>query len=223
VFEGVYRDVNIALANELARFSDEAFVDVREAIEVANTQPYCDIHDPGAGVGGHCIPYYPYFLIEQFATDAPLLRTARDVNDQMPAFTAGKVAQGLDRRGVPVDGATVVLLGLTYRPGVRETRKSPAKPIARRLSSFGADVYGVDPVLDDAGEFAVTPLSVEKLQDIDPDAAVMVTAHDAFEDVDWTAFDPMVVVDGRDALDLDGSYHGVYTIGRGWHAAGDVR
>jgi len=76
LFEGVYRDVNIALANELGQLTDGFGIDVVEAIEAANTQPYCDILTPGAGVGGHCIPYYPYFLLDGVNDRAPLIRTA---------------------------------------------------------------------------------------------------------------------------------------------------
>ncbi|MDG5776821.1 nucleotide sugar dehydrogenase [Haloarculaceae archaeon H-GB2-1] len=216
VFEGVYRDVNIALANELSRFADEMGVDVTEAIDVANTQPLCDIHLPGPGVGGHCIPYYPYFLIDQFATDTPLLRTAREVNDVMPEFTVGKLVQGLERNGTPIHDATVAVLGLAYRPGVAETRKSPAKPIAARLSAYDADVVGVDPVLDDVSDFELTPVSLSELSECDLDAVVIVTPHEEFDDIDWSAHDDLVVVDGRDMLEDGAISHAVYTIGAGW-------
>jgi len=217
VFEGVYRDVNIALANELARFTDELGVDVREAIETANTQPFCDIHEPGPGVGGHCIPYYPQFLLTQFATDAPLIRTGREVNERMPLFTVQKLVQALERRAVDVDGASVLLFGVTYRPGVRETRESPAVAIADYLDRYGADVAAVDPLVEDGDvdDLAATRVALEDVEGMDPDAAVMVTPHDAFDAVDWTAFEPMVVVDGRDALDLGETDHDVYTIGSG--------
>jgi UDP-N-acetyl-D-mannosaminuronic acid dehydrogenase len=217
VFEGVYRDVNIALANELARFTDELGVDVREAIETANTQPFCDVHEPGPGVGGHCIPYYPQFLLTQFATDAPLIRTGREVNERMPLFTVQKLVQALERRAVDVDGASVLLFGVTYRPGVRETRESPAVAIADYLDRYGADVAAVDPLVEDGDvdDLAATRVALEDVEGMDPDAAVMVTPHDAFDAVDWTAFEPMVVVDGRDALDLGETDHDVYTIGSG--------
>jgi UDP-N-acetyl-D-mannosaminuronic acid dehydrogenase len=216
VFEGVYRDVNIALANELARFADEMGVSVNEAIDVANTQPFCDIHDPGPGVGGHCIPYYPYFLINQFATDAPLLRTAREVNDAMPGFAVGKLVQGLERADVPLHDASVLVMGLTYRPGVAETRKSPARPIAARLAGFVDEVYGVDPVLDDADDFALTQVPMGEVPDLDPDGVVLVTPHEEFDDLDWPVTDDLVVVDGRDALDVETTTRTIYTIGTGW-------
>ncbi len=215
VFEGLYRDVNIALVNELARFTDELGVDVNEAIETANTAPYVDLHTPGPGVGGHCIPYYPYFVIKPFETDAPLLRTAREVNDGMPAFTVSKLREEFAAEGKDLDGATVLVLGLTYRPGVEEIRATPAMPIAERLDGLGADVRIVDPVLDDFSAFAGTPTSLDELYDCDPDAAVMVTPQDEFEDIQWERFDPLVVVDGRQSLDLADTPHRVYTIGSG--------
>jgi UDP-N-acetyl-D-mannosaminuronic acid dehydrogenase len=218
VFEGLYRDVNIALANELARFADELGADVREAIDAANTQPYCDIHTPGPGVGGHCIPYYPYFVLNWLSGDAPLLGTAREVNDSMPAFVADRVREGLDAVDVPPAEATVLVLGLTYRAGVKETRASPALGVCTALSTAGMDVFAADPLVDTEG-FDALDVSIADAFDLDPDAVVLVTDHDEFADLDWTTLDPTVVVDGRDALDardLDRLGHHVYTVGRGW-------
>jgi len=215
VFEGLYRDVNIALANELATFADEFGADVREAIGAANTQPYCDIHDPGPGVGGHCIPYYPYFVIETFDGDARLLETAREVNDSMPAFAVETLAREMDATGRDLADATVAVFGLTYRPGVAETRAAPARPIAEQLTALGADVVAVDPMLDDAEGFAAEMLSQDAVYDRDLDAAVLVTPHAEFDGIDWTRFDPLVVVDGRATLDLADTDHRVYTLGRG--------
>ena len=214
VFEGVYRDVNIALANELARFVDELEVDAREAIDVANTQPYCDIHEPGPGVGGHCIPYYPHFLIGEFATEAPLLRTAREVNDRMPLFTVQKLLQKLGRRGVHIEESRVVLLGVTYRAGVNEIRESPARAIAERLSTFGASVYAADPIRSDFSMIDAAPVRIESVPRLHPDAVILVTDHEEFQDLDWDELEDAVIVDGRDALELDDE-HDSYTIGRG--------
>jgi UDP-N-acetyl-D-mannosaminuronic acid dehydrogenase len=216
VFEGVYRDVNIALANELARTADELGIDVTEAIDVANTQPFCDIHDPGPGVGGHCIPYYPYFLINGLDTWNRLLETAREVNDEMPAFTVRKLAEELATAGKNVADATVLVLGLTYRPGVEETRASPAIKITERLDDLGAGVVTVDPLLDDDEEFAGDQIPLDAVHDQDVDAAVLVTDHEEFEGLDWSAFDrSLVVVDGQQALDLSDTPHRTYTIGVG--------
>jgi len=218
VFEGLYRDVNIALANELGQFADEMDVDVREAIETANTQPFCDIHDPGPGVGGHCIPFYPYFVIEPFETEAPLLRTAREVNDSMPEFTVRKLREELDAEGTDLADASVLVLGLTYRPGVEEIRASPSLDIAERLTEAGADVYGVDPVLSAYDAFELTPLSLSDIYERAFDGVVMVTPHEEFDEIRWPEVGRpggSVVVDGRDTLGLDDTDHRVYTIGTG--------
>jgi UDP-N-acetyl-D-mannosaminuronic acid dehydrogenase len=215
IFEGLYRDVNIALANELATFTDELGIDVNEAIDVANTQPFCDIHRPGPGVGGHCIPYYPYFLISETQTEAPLLKTARSVNDQMPAFVVSSLRQELSAIGRRLADADVLLLGVTYRPGIDETRASPAYPLANQLSKIGANVTVVDPVCSDVGDVAGTRVSLDEVPSRSFDAAVLVTAHDEFDSFPWEAFEDLVVVDGRQALDPSSIRHHVYTIGTG--------
>ncbi|WP_255193657.1 nucleotide sugar dehydrogenase [Natronobeatus ordinarius] len=220
VFEGVYRDVNIGLANELARFTDDLEIDVREAIEVANTLPYCDIHEPGPGVGGHCIPFYPYFLIDPFETDAPLLEAARTVNDSMPAFTVAKLREEFAAEGVDLSETSILLLGLTYRPGVEEIRASPSLAIAEQLSGAGATVYGVDPLLDSFETFDLEALALEAVYDSPFDGVVLVTPHEEFQSIRWADLEresgTLVVVDGRDALETEavaGAGHRVYTLG----------
>ena len=220
LFEGIYRDVNIALANELARFTDALGADVIDAIEAANTQPYCDIHRPGAGVGGHCIPYYPLFLANAIDADAPLIRTARTVNDSMPAFMVDRLEEGLRDADRTLAGSTVLVCGVTYRPGVPETAETPAKPAIEALSARGADVLVADPMLDDeaVAQFGGTPVALSAIPDCAADAAVVVTDHEEFEACDWDAVggdEPMVVVDGRGVDALARSRHTVYRVGRG--------
>jgi UDP-N-acetyl-D-mannosaminuronic acid dehydrogenase len=216
LFEGVYRDVNIALANELARFTDDLAIDVREAIVTANTLPFCDIHDPGAGVGGHCIPYYPYFLAHDRTEDAPLLRTAREVNDGMPAFTVAKLREEFAAEGGSLEEATVLVLGVAYRPGVAETAATPARPIISGLAEVGAEVLCADPLIDDFDEFEATPVQTDEIAECAIDGVVMVTPHEAFGRIDWNGFSSsLVVIDGRGALDLSDTPHRVYTIGSG--------
>ncbi|WP_144905692.1 nucleotide sugar dehydrogenase [Halobellus captivus] len=207
VFEGVYRDVNIALANELGRHSSALGIDVVEAIEAANTQPFCDIHTPGAGVGGHCIPYYPYFLIGPFDEDTQLLETARAVNDEMPFYTAQLALDTLRGQGVDPADASILVLGLTYRPGVEEIRATPALPVVKRLDRSGASVFAHDPVLTDYDAFEEAGAEITETVDLDDnqfDAVVLVTPQAAFEDIDVPELGPeerpLVVVDGRQDL-----------------------
>jgi UDP-N-acetyl-D-mannosaminuronic acid dehydrogenase len=217
LFEGVYRDVNIALANELARAATDLGVDVPAAIDLANTQPYCDLHDPGPGVGGHCIPYYPWFLAEAVDRPLRLVETARTVNDGMPAHAAGVLVEALAARGVAPADARVALLGLTYRAGVAGTAESPARDLAGLLSVLGAEVVGLDPLLEDAAGFDLEFLPFERFEAVAPDldAAVVVSPHQSIRQFDWSRLDPLLVVDGRDALELAGSHHDVVTLGDG--------
>ncbi len=213
VFEGVHRDVNIALANELATYTDELAVDVREAIAVANTQDECEILRPGPGVGGHCIPYYPYFLFGEFDSDSPLLRTARRVNDEMPAFVVGKLTAMLAERSTTLSDARVLVLGGTYRAGVAETRASPAIGVTETLAANGARVEIVDPMLDSFAEFEATSTTLEACYETDYDGIVLVTAHEAFDTIEWSRFDDPAVVDTRAVLDPEAVGHTVYTVG----------
>jgi len=213
VFEGLYRDVNIALANELATVADPLGIDVIEAIDAANTQPYCDIHDPGPGVGGHCIPYYPYFLTSQVSRDLDLLRTARSVNDAMPDYVVKRTERVLSDTGIPIEEATILILGATYRAGVEELRKSPARPITGGLDERGASVRIVDPLadVDDLASLAADPLALDRVESVDPDAVIMMTAHEEFDDIDYSAFDDAAIVDTRRVLEE----RATYVIGRG--------
>ncbi|ELY49489.1 nucleotide sugar dehydrogenase [Natronorubrum sulfidifaciens] len=212
VFEGVYRDVNIALANELGRLADELEISVREAIATANDLPMCQLHDPGPGVGGHCIPYYPHFLLSRMDEPMELTRTARQVNDEMPTVVVDRLEQELAATGIDLADASVVVLGVTYRPGVEETRASPALGVIDELTARDAAVAGVDPLVDPA-EYGARAVEIDDLAAESFDAAVIVTPHQAFDRIPWADLEPMVVVDGRDAVDLSETPHRVYTLG----------
>jgi len=214
VFEGVYRDVNIALANELAPCAEAFDIDVREAIAVANTQPFCDIHDPGPGVGGHCIPVYPRFLASRPDVDAGLLEAARARNEAMPEYTVDLLERLLDRAGRPLREATVALLGATYKADIAELRNAPSVPIARGLRAAGARVLVVDPLVEDWSAFGDSePTELEALAAEEPDAVAVLTPHEEFRAFDWSSLPPTLVLDARDALELSGADHAVHTIG----------
>jgi nucleotide sugar dehydrogenase len=148
IFESVYRDVNIALANELAIFCEEIGIDYVEVMHAANSQPYSHLHVAGPGVGGHCIPVYPYLLIaEADSLDLKLrvLREAREVNEHMPNHTVKLVATALRLCGKTLKRSRVTILGISYRPGVKELRNSPALEIASQLKRRGARITIFDP------------------------------------------------------------------------------
>jgi UDP-N-acetyl-D-mannosaminuronic acid dehydrogenase len=143
--ETTYRDVNIAFANELARHADDLGLDVQRVIDAANSQPYSHIHRPGVAVGGHCIPVYPRFYIAG-SPDARLPAVSREVNEAMPGYAVELLADLLGG----LDGTRVLILGVAYRGGVKETAFSGAFPLRDALLSRGAQVAAADPLYDDA-------------------------------------------------------------------------
>ncbi|TQQ79345.1 nucleotide sugar dehydrogenase [Halonotius terrestris] len=218
VFEGVYRDVNIALANQLATYAEAMDADVTEAIDVANTQPFCEIHDPGPGVGGHCIPVYPYFLTGAFDVDDDLLPTARAVNDGMADYTVSMLEAILAAHGVDRDDPTVLLLGLTYKANIEELRNAPSLPIASHLRETGVKVLGVDPMIDSDDWGDLDDIERVDLADAtaqQADAVVVVTPHEEFAALDWDAFDAPIL-DGRGSIDADATDAPIYRIGGVW-------
>lgn len=204
VFEGVYRDVNIALANELALWCEEHGLDALEVFQAANTQPYCHLHMPGAGVGGHCIPVYPWFVINLAKKTNPrLIKTAREINDSMPHHVVELTVKGLNDAGRPLKGSNVLVLGLTFRGGVREFMKAAAKPIIEELKEWGANVYAYDPLCtrEDAERFGAG--WKEDFRGID---AIVITAdHREFKELNLERLAgemrTKVIVDGRNVLD----------------------
>jgi UDP-N-acetyl-D-mannosaminuronic acid dehydrogenase len=148
IIEGCYRDVNIALANELFKIADELAINFDEAREYANHE-YCHIHLPSTGVGGHCIPVYPWFLIKELekrekSSDARVLRTAREVNDEMVDYWAEKIMVECLKINKPLSEIKICIKGLTFRPGVKELYHSRNLALARLLLAKGLTVYVYD-------------------------------------------------------------------------------
>jgi nucleotide sugar dehydrogenase len=143
--ETTYRDVNIGLANEFARYARTVGIDVFEVIEAANSQPFSHIHRPGISVGGHCIPVYPrLYLSNDPAARLPL--ASRSTNDEMPGWFAEMLRSGM---GGSLDGTRVLVLGLAYRGGVKEPAFSGTYPLVAHLESLGASVGVNDPLFTD--------------------------------------------------------------------------
>ncbi|MGC1931770.1 MAG: nucleotide sugar dehydrogenase [Candidatus Nitrosopolaris sp.] len=143
LLEGVYRDVNIALANELAKFCEKIGVNFWEARDAANSQQFCHLHSPGVGVGGACIPVYPQFILhtaEQVKVNCDITKLGRAVNDAMPAFCVLEAIKLLEvkkkREDTSFDSITVTLLGLAFRGGVSDTRLSPTYQVIKEFQKM---------------------------------------------------------------------------------------
>ena len=194
--EGIYRDVNIALADELARYADALGIDITEVIGAANSQPYSHLHQPGVGVGGHCLPVYPHFLPSDAGLRLPAL--AREINDSMARYAVERLETVLDT----LARSTVLILGLAYRPNVKEASHSSALLLDAALRERGARPLVHDPWFS-AEE--IRALGLEPAGELDgaPVDAVIVQAwHDAYRGLDWRSLRGCrAVLDGRNTVD----------------------
>ena len=153
VMEGCYRDVNIALANELFKICQDLGIDFFEARDNANHQ-FCHIHLPSTGVGGHCIPVYPWFLIKEMEkrehfSNCRLLCVSREVNDEMIRYWAERILLECMKINKPLFSIKICIKGITFRAGVKEFYHSRNLALARLLMEKGLDAYVYDPLLSE--------------------------------------------------------------------------
>ncbi|WIV61930.1 nucleotide sugar dehydrogenase [Amycolatopsis nalaikhensis] len=152
ILENTFRQVNIALVNEFAQLCHSMELDVWDTIKAAATKPYgFKVFWPGPGVGGHCIPADPLYLVHHATTLGlrfKMAETAHNVNKGMPLWVADRVCKHLEDRSIAVDGANVLVLGVTYKPDVADTRETPAEPIVHQFLERGASVSFHDPYVD---------------------------------------------------------------------------
>lgn len=196
VAETTYRDVNIALANQFARFADRVGVDVYPVIDAANSQPFSHIHRPGIAVGGHCIPVYPRFYLTN-DPEAELVREARRVNDGMPSYAVERLGELLGR---PLDGLRVAVLGLAYRGGVKEAAFSGAFGVVEALRQHGAVPVLHDPLYsdDELRAYAFEPYALGE----PCDAAIIQADHPEYRDLAPDDLPGLAaLVDGRRIVD----------------------
>ena len=139
--ENTFRDVNIAFANELAKICEDQGINVWELIELCNKHPRVNIHQPGPGVGGHCIAVDPWFIVEKEPSLANIIRTSRETNDSMPDYVASKADKILEG----IENPAICVLGVTYKPDVDDMRESPVIHLIEKLKEKGYAVKAHDP------------------------------------------------------------------------------
>jgi UDP-N-acetylglucosamine 2-epimerase (non-hydrolysing) len=171
--ENTSRDVSIAFANELAEVCAELGVDVHEVIRLANRHPRVNVLNPGPGVGGHCIPIDPWFLVENTKT-GEFIRLARTINDKRPILVANKVIEQLKAKG----GIKVGILGVAYKSNVDDCRESPAEPILQTFEAAGLQVKYHDPHV--TKWHCSRETSIDKLSEW-ADILILVTDHDCYK------------------------------------------
>jgi UDP-N-acetyl-D-glucosamine dehydrogenase len=180
LLENIFRSVNIALVNELAMLTDRMGIDIWEVVDAAATKPYGFMRfEPGPGMGGHCLPVDPFYLswrAREFDIATEFIELAGKVNQQMPYHCVAKAQRALNTAGLPVKGSRITLLGVSYKPGVGDTRESPALKIIELLRGLGADVSYHDPHVASLSELALESRPLEEAT-ADADLTLIVTAH----------------------------------------------
>ncbi|WP_186667839.1 nucleotide sugar dehydrogenase [Sporosarcina sp. BP05] len=177
VMENTYRDVNIALANELAKIAQTIDVNIWEAIRLANYHPRVELHQPGPGVGGHCIAVDPWFLVELNPELAQIIHLARRTNDGMPEYTAQLTADILKAQGV--EQPKVAALGLAFKGNIDDMRESPSVDVVKQMELKNLNVVAYDPHIK-TNNINEQTQDAEKAFD-GASAIVILTSHDEFK------------------------------------------
>jgi len=207
VIENTQRDLNIALMNELAMICEKMDIDILDVIEGASTKWNFNVYYPGSGVGGHCLPVDPYYLVtkaKEVGYHSKVITAGRTVNDYMPEHMFNLILDALNEREKPVKNSKIVVLGFSYKENVGDARGSPSKTLIKFLGQKNADVRIVDPYIEDAEGYGVLERNVyDALKDAD--ALVLMTAHDEFKSIDFGKVQKLmstpIVVDGRRIYD----------------------
>jgi UDPglucose 6-dehydrogenase/UDP-N-acetyl-D-galactosamine dehydrogenase len=209
VIENIQRDLNIALVNELALIFERMGLDTQAVLDAAGTKWNFHPYRPGL-VGGHCIPVDPYYLVmkaEEIGYHPQVILAGRAINDSMPKHVAGLAIKGLNKMGKVIKGSKVLIMGLTYKEDVPDTRESPVEEIVRELREFKVDVYGYDPLLPDEmiERFGAKPLP---RLDIKVDAVIIAVAHTQYKTMSFKKIralmnDHPVLIDVKGMIDWE--------------------
>lgn len=198
LLENIYRDVNVALANETAMMCRAIGVDVHEVIHLANMHPRVHVLSPGPGVGGRSLPVDPWRMAERNPGEARLIRTAREVNDLMPV----QIVYRLKKAMGPIENPRVAVLGLSYKEGTGHTWDSPALKIVTKLRAEGMTVVVHDPHVPPGGPHELHDLDAALK---DSDCVAILAGHDEFRDLDPKRVGDLLrtrhIFDGRGILD----------------------
>lgn len=203
LLENTFRHVNIALVNEMAKFSRELGIDIWEVIRGASTKPFGFMRfNPGPGVGGHCIPIDPNYLSfevrKQLGYPFRFVELAQEINNSMPRYVVDRLGSLLNEHRKPLNGSTVLLLGVTYKADIADQRESPAIPVAKLLQEKGATIRFHDPMVE---TWKLESGPVQREADLDSavkeaDIVVVLQAHKSY-DLQAIANEAAVLLDTR--------------------------
>jgi len=180
--ENTFRDINIAFANQLALICEQHRVDAKKVIELANTHPRVNIHTPGPGVGGPCLPKDPYLLINKTKpTNYDAIKAARRINDYMPKHIVKLILEALEKTGKNVRNSRIAVFGIAYKGNVDDPRLSPSKPIIHELIRLGAETTVYDPHCNESFEGKKAKSLHDAIKDAD--CLAIITDHTEFKNL----------------------------------------
>lgn len=212
LLENTFRNINIALANEMAILCNKMGIDVWEVIDAAATKPYGFMpFYPGPGLGGHCIPIDPWYLTwkaREYNYHTKLIETAGEINDSMPDFVVQRCMEILNEQGKALKGANILVLGVAYKKDIDDYRESPILPILEKLSQFGADWTVVDPYVS---QFKLNEKMIQTEELSEPllnqaDLTIIATDHSKF-DYELIQQKSRVIFDTRNTISFTQGYY----------------
>jgi UDP-N-acetyl-D-glucosamine dehydrogenase len=210
LLENTFRHVNIALVNEMVRFCDELDIDLWNAIDCAATKPFGYMaFRPGPGVGGHCIPVDPSYLSHRVKASLGyafrMVELAEEINEAVPGYVASRLWRLLNKRRIAMNGARVLLVGVSYKPDISDSRETPAEPLARRLAALGAVVSYHDPLVENWCPSGLDGAQLLRIDDVyeaaaEADAVVLLQPHSGY-DLQRLSEASRLILDTRGKLD----------------------
>ena len=210
VIENTQRDLNIALINELAMIFERLDIDIMDVIDGASTKWNFNVYYPGAGVGGHCLPVDPYYLVKkakELGYHSKVITAGRSINDNMPLHMLSLVQDALNDQAKSLKNSNIVVLGFSYKENVGDPRQSPAKTLLKHLKWKGANVIVVDPYIEEINpKFGLLNNNLYDALN-GADVMVLITSHDDFKSIDFKKIKKLmktpIVIDGRRIYDPD--------------------
>ena len=203
----VFRDINIAFVSELSLMFEKLGIDTIKVLEAAKMKYNFQIHYPGAGVGGPCLPINSYQLLntaQRVGVKLNMIESGRKINEKMPEHVVELVSNAFNESGQKLENSKILILGISYKPNVKDTQLSPAKIIVEKLQKLGVNVYLYDPFFNSTIIFGLeTQNNLENILS-EMDGAIIVTAHDYFKKIPISLFSKMkhpVLVDTRGIID----------------------
>ena len=204
----VFRDINIAFVSELSLMFEKLGIDTNKVLEAAKKKYNFQVHYPGAGVGGPCLPINSYQLLntaKRTGSNLSIIESSRKINEKMPAHVIDLTIDAFKESGKPLNNSEILILGISYKPDVKDIQLTPAEDIIKKLKSLGANVHIYDPYFSSTKIFDIDvseSLSNELLEKMD--AAIIVTAHEEFKKSSISNFNKMktpILIDTRGIID----------------------